>query len=167
MAFYHQHPEYLGVMPGELKASNRLRERLALAAMARVGSAHLRGTPPPEALTLAPDMRLPMVLVQDTLAALMDAGFVARVEDPATGYVPARDMGSIRLSDILASVRSAHEHRELVPDNLPGDPAVEALMGELEDAAQHALGGRTLRDLLDGQDDTAPEPARMPLKRAR
>lgn len=169
VAFYHQHPEYLGVMPGELKASNRLRERIALAAMVRIGTAHFEGSTPPDALTLAGGMRLPIELVEDALIALMKDRLVLLSEEPACGYIPARDMGRIRLLDVLTSVRSAHEHRELVPDNLPREPAAEALMLDLEEGAKTVLGERTLRDLVEEQEQ--PEPADsvtpVPIKSAR
>jgi len=167
IAFYHQHPEYLGVMPGELKASNRLRERIALAVMVRIGSAHLEGRTPPDALALAGAMRLPIELVDDALVALMTDRLVTLTEEPACGYVPARDMGRIRLLDVLASVRSAHDHRELVPDNLPREPAAESLMLDLEEGAKAVLGERTLRDLVQEQEEPVASVAPVPLKSAR
>lgn len=171
VAFYHQHPEYLGVMPGELHASNRLRERIALAAMVRIGADHLDGRPPEDELALAGKMRLPVALLQDTLGELLDEGFVVLVEQPTRGYLPARDMDRIRVADILISARSAREHRELLPDDLPAEPAVEALMRDLEQGATQVIGDRTLRDLVtEGRDkDPDTEAAREPvaLKSAR
>jgi membrane protein len=168
VAFYHQHPEYLGVMPGELGASNRLRERIALAAMVRIGASHLHGRGPLDAQNLAEQMRLPVALVQDALGALLAEGFLARVDDPATGYLPGRDIGRIRLVDILACARSAHEHRQLVPDNLPSEPHAETLIGEIEQGAARVLGERTLRDLLaePEREEAARNPAAVPFKSA-
>jgi membrane protein len=170
VAFYHQHPEYLGVMPGELKTSNRLRERIALAAMVRIGAAHYSGRTPPDAVALAEAMRLPIELIEDALEALKTDRLVMLTEEPACGYVPARDMGRIRLLDVLASVRSAHEHRELVPDNLPREPAAESLMLDLEEGAKRVLGERTLRDLVEEEEQpeqSAAGAAPVPLKSAR
>ena len=168
VAFYHQHPEYLGVMPGELRASNRLRERIALAAMVRIGQAHLEGRTPPDALALASAMRLPMELVDDALEALKRDCLVILSEEPASGFVPARDMARIRLLDVLTSVRCAHEHRELVPDILPREPIAEELMLDLEEGARTVLGERTLRDLVEANDSAAPvAAAALPLKSAR
>jgi membrane protein len=160
------------VMPGELKTSNRLRERIALAAMVRIGAAHYSGRTPPDALALAEAMRLPIELIEDALAALMTDRLVVLIEEPACGYLPARDMGRIRLLDVLASVRTAHEHRDLVPDNLPREPAAEALMLDLEEGAKRVLGERTLRDLVEEEElPEQPEPvagsAPVPFKSAR
>ena len=155
-------------MPGELRASNRLRERIALAAMVRLGRNHLQGTPPVDAEELAASMRLPVMLVQDALGALMKDGFVVLIEEPSRGYAPGRDLASISLEAILQSARSAHEHKELVPDRLPRDTVVEALMGELEAGAAQVLEDRSLRDLVVVTDsETASGAAApVPIKRA-
>ncbi len=148
VAFYYQHPEYLGVMPGELKASNRLRERMALAVMLRAGRAHLIGAPPLDALTLSREMGLPRGLIQETIEALEIAGFLIATDTPS-GYMPARDVAGIQLVDILTTVRCAHEHKDLVPDKLPADPLAEGVMEELESGAQAVLGSRSLKDLIE------------------
>jgi len=150
VAFYHQHPEYLGVMPGELAASNRLRERLALAVMVRIGRSHHDAAPPPDVESMTTALGVPAALLRETLDALMAAGFVARAEAPARGYLPARDTGMIRLHEILRAVRGAHEHRALVSERLPGEPEVDALMDELEQGAAAVLGERSLRDVVAG-----------------
>jgi membrane protein len=152
VAFYHQMPEYLGVMPGQLKASNQLRERIALAAMLRIGSHHFHAREPLSSHALAQHMQLPLGLVQDAVQALQDDGFVALVEQPVGGYVPARDLAKIALVDLLASTRSAHGHKYLVPDQLPAEPVAEALMQDLERSAATVLGQRTLRDLVVAQE---------------
>ena len=153
VAFYHQHSEYLGVMPGELKASNRLRERIALAVMLRTGRAHLGGAPPLDVLAMSSDMGLPRELVQEAVDALEKAGFLIATETPP-GYMPARDVGRIQLVDILIASRSAHDHQDLVPDKLPAEPLADALLDELESGAQAVLGARSLKDLIE----TRPQP---------
>ena len=51
--------------------------------------------------------------------------------------------------EILTAVRGAHEHKDLVPDQLPADPLAEGLMEELESGAQAVLGSRSLKDLIE------------------
>ena len=169
VAFYHQNPHYLGVMPGELVASNQLRERIALAAMLRIGRRYLAGKPPLDATALSREMRLPGVLLEDTLDFLRDDGFLVQVDAPGAGFLPGRDMSRIRLVDLLASVRRAHDHRQLAPDNLPREPVAETLMRELEESAAAVLAARTLRELIEEEvgvetvldedaDEAAPSP---------
>ncbi len=148
VAFYTQHPEYLGVMPGELQASNRLRERMALAIMLRAGRAHLQGQPPIDTLAISRDMGLPRGLIQETINALEAESFLIPTENPS-GYMPSRDVSRIQLVDVLKAVRCAHEHKELVPDQLPADPVAEGVMAELENGAQTVLADRSLKDLLE------------------
>ena len=148
VAFYYQHPQYLGVMPGELSASNRLRERIALAVLIRVARAHVAGDSPPDETHLSTSLALPALLVEDVVDTLIDGGFVARVSAPFSGLVPARAVQSIALVDVLGVIRSAFEHAELTPGELWGEPAAEALMQELEHSASDVLADRTLADLL-------------------
>jgi membrane protein len=155
VAFYYQMPEYLGVMPGELKASNRLRERIVFAAMVRIGSHYFHGQAPINAHALAQQMQLPLELVQDALIALQADGFLALVEHPRPGYVPAREISNIALADLLASSRAAHNHHELLPDELSADSATEALMNELDRSTAMVLADRCLRDLVIELDEAA------------
>lgn len=156
VAFYHQHPEYLGVMPRELSLSNRLRERLAVALLVRVGRAHLDGDGAPNVRDLASQMNVPTVLVEDTVEALVEQRFIVRSVGPTEGLLPARDVHAIALSDVLSSIRSAFELGGLSEGRLHGEPEAEQLMQELESNAAGLLAGRTLADLLRTAQTSAP-----------
>jgi membrane protein len=148
VAFYFQHPEYLGVMPGELTVSNRERERLALAVLVRVGRAHQEGETPPDRVTLVRAMALPAGLLDVTVETLIAGGFLARTA--GGGLLPARDVGRVTLAEVLSQVRrqgDAGEERGIATSE---ETESTALLAELEGAAAAALDGRTLEQLILG-----------------
>jgi membrane protein len=169
VAFYYQYPQYLGVMPGRLKVSNRLRERLAMAIMLRVGECHRQGGRPPSAADLGEWLELPFELVEDTLDALGAERLLVLEEEPVSGYLPGRDIASIRLVDVLAAARRAHDEHYQFPEHLDAAPRAEALLDALESGAARALGDRTLRDVLEEGDAQPAEaaPGAVALKGAR
>ena len=147
VAFYDQHPEYLGRMPHELHISNTTRERIALGLLVRVGRAHLAGEPPPPAHGLAREMALPAVIMDETVSDLLRAGFLVETEGHA-GLIPARDVGHVRLADVMRGIRTVRRRRSLTVRRLPDEPEAAAVMKELDAAAARVLGERTLESLI-------------------
>jgi hypothetical protein len=64
----------------------------------------------------------------------------------------------------LDAVRSAREDDLVAPARLPAEPALDALEQALEEAADGALAGRTLKDLLVSADASGVE-AQPPVER--
>ena len=157
VAFYAQHPEYLYASGGEPRLSNRMRERLALSVMSLVARDFVsRRARPPSLPSLARLLGVPMHTLRTVLDALEGERLVTRTAGEPPSYLPARDPGSITLVEIMASVRAAGEARFLSPDHLPVAPAVESVLGRIDDATRTALGPLTLRDLAAG-DNTLPD----------
>ena len=86
-----------------------LREHLALHAFARLTDAYVNGRPMPTTERLASEQSLPKQLTEDVLEALAARGLLARSEraGQARTYVPARDIDTIRVSQILEALRQA------------------------------------------------------------
>ena len=148
VAFYHQHPEYLGLLTHELKVSNRVRERIGLTVCLLIAAHYHNRLPAWTAVTLARRLRVPLGPLGDTLKALERRGvLVATAAVPPT-YVPARSLGAIGLDELLAEIRSIHETAHLNPQRMLEEPAVDALLSTLNDATVRHLAGRTLEDLV-------------------
>ena len=60
VAFYTQHPEYLGLLDKDLHVSARMRERIGLQAMVEIGRRHYFANPPFSAAALAERLRVPL-----------------------------------------------------------------------------------------------------------
>jgi membrane protein len=147
IAFYHQRPEYLVAQRQEIKVSNRVREKLALLAMAHIARAFYGGRPPWTADGLAVRLMAPAEATDGVLAALEKAGHIVRTAQEPPGYLPARPPETTEVESVLAAVRAADEEGMLPLARLPADTNVDSLIADLERAAQARVKGRTVRDL--------------------
>ena len=148
VAFYTQHPEYLGLLVGELNISNRMRERLALQSAFVIAQRHYYGLPPLPTVELAERLAVPLDPVEEALGALTSARIVVPAGQRADAYVPARDLALIGLDELISVVRSAAESAYLNQDRLRTDRAIDDVFSTLRDAREQALAGRTLRELV-------------------
>jgi len=147
VAFYVQHPEYRVPEAGEPRLSNRMRERLALVVMSEVARRHLEGASPWSAEALSRALRVPLRAVIMVLDALVTGGVLVQTLDEPRGFVPARDLATVTLKQMLDIVRSAGEERFLGIHALPAPAPVEALLARTDRAVQAALENVTVKDL--------------------
>ncbi len=160
LSFYLQRQDYLYVMPGEPRLSNRMRERLALAVMERIASHFVRGLPPWTLPRLTEQLAVPMHAVDAVVGALLQGELLTQSNDDPPAYLPARDLAEIPIAKILAVVRNAGEARFLNPSSLPLSERVEALLADVDDRIYGATAGisvRTLVDVSDGADASTKE----------
>jgi membrane protein len=150
IAFYRQHPEYVVPEMGEPRLSNRMRERVALMAMYLIGRAYYDGGPAWTFAALTQRLGVPMHALRAVLTAMQQAGLVSQTGDDPPAYLPARDMGTITLKELLATVRAAGEDRYLSPDSMPAPPELEAILLGMDQAVGEQVHDRTLRDLVSG-----------------
>ena len=166
VAFYAQHPEYLYATGGEPRLSNRMRERLALTVMSLVARDFAIGRTMTSKPELARRLGMPMHTLQVVLDALEEQGLVVCSAADPPKYLPARDPASVRVVDVLESVRAAGEKRFLSPAHLPAPEAVDAVLEQVRQATESALGDLSLSDLSArgsrrqerGEGPQAPEP---------
>ncbi|MDX1434110.1 MAG: YhjD/YihY/BrkB family envelope integrity protein [Gammaproteobacteria bacterium] len=149
VAFYHQHPGYLGLLTHEVELSNRVKERVALTACFLIAQHFHHRLPPWGRGALARRIGVPLQTMEDLLASLEEAGLLIPVSGDAGAYVPARELTDIGVEDVLDAVRSAGEGRQFELGRIGATPVVDGIFSELEDAASAALAGRTLRDLAE------------------
>jgi membrane protein len=147
VAFYTQHPEYLVAQAGEPRLSDRMRERLALAIMARIGEHFIAGRPAWTLQRLTQNLGVPMHAVQGVLEALEGSGLLARDGEDPPAFLLARDPSAVSVGELLDSVRSAGEDRFLKPETLPVPPQVERILGQMNRAVHSSLAEVTVKDL--------------------
>lgn len=148
IAFFIQHPQYLTRTRVRLSLSNRLKERLALVLMYLIADHHHRNTQPWTLQTLAVHLDLPVMPVESLVATLIDTGYLVETNTEPPELIPARDIATVRIIDLLEAVRAADEERFLRGDHLAMAP-VDALMERLHGAHEQALGELTLREILE------------------
>ena len=148
IAFYIQYPQYLRRHRVKLRLSNRMRERLGLAVMYLVGCNHYHNRPPWTEEALAQRLDLPVEAVGRMFDLLSRQGLVVEVVGEPVAYVPAREIETILLTDLLDAIRGAEEGGIVNEAGLPGCDPVDKLMVRMERSVAQALGRATLRDLV-------------------
>jgi len=148
IAFYHQHPEYIVLRPGEPRLSNRMRERLGLTAMYLIGKAYRDGTASYTFSALTQQLGVPMHSLEIVLRAMRERGLLTQSGDHPPVYLPARDLEIITLSELLDAVRSAGEEPSLSLDSFPAPEPIESLLRSVEQAAGERVQHLTLKDLV-------------------
>jgi membrane protein len=159
VAFYVQHPEYLYARGGEPRLSNRMRERTALAAAALVAQRFAAGEPMPSSAELARSLGVPAHVLHTVLDALERGNVLARNGDDPPRYLPGRDPATIRLAEVLETVRAAGEEGFLSPALPMPAPAVDEVLARVQQAVAASMEGMTLRDLA-ARDATPPHEGR-------
>lgn len=147
VSFYSQHPEYLVAEAGEPRLSNRMRERLALVIMGRIGEHFITGQPAWTLQQLTQTLGLPMHAVQVVLEALENRGLLARSSEDPPAFLLARDPSAMTVGQLLESVRAAGEDRFLKPESLPVPPAVERVLERMGEALKTSVADVTVREL--------------------
>jgi len=153
VAFYVQHPEYRVLEAGEPRLSNRMRERLALILMGEIARRHLEGANPWTAEALSRSVQVPLRVVNVVLDALVAGAVLVQTLDEPRGFVPARDLATVSLKQLLDIVRSAGEDRFLGIHALPAPAPVEALLARTDRAVEAALENVTVKDLAASTTD--------------
>jgi membrane protein len=147
VAFYNQHPEYLGLLNHELRFSSRVRERLSLLACFLIVQHFQYRLEAWTDVALARRLGVPLETLTQLLEAFEKASIVIAVSGGSDAYVPARDPASVTVREVLEAARSAGESHQFAYDNILSVPAVDGICGDIDGAIDDALGQRTMRDL--------------------
>jgi membrane protein len=138
-SFFFQNPQCIGQSFGRARADNRLWERSGLAVLYLIVQRFLAGQKPPSLADLAESLQLPEILVGDLLALLQQAGFIVAVDNGRSGFLPARDPGSIAVLEVLEALRGGEQ-------GLPVPEPVAMGLAAAETSLSAALAGTSLRD---------------------
>jgi len=154
VSFYHQHPERTSQRQQVLRLSTRLREKIGLLVMLRIGQSFHHDH---EKLTLgglSKNLDIATEALTLVLRPLEQRGLITQSGDKDRVYLPARSLEHIKIRDIWDAVRSAQESSHLNPDNLASDPAVERLIAGINDSINDTIDDETLLDLVEQSDNS-------------
>ena len=135
--------------------SNRLKEKMALLVMYLVTYNHHHNLRPWTEYALSERIDTPVGPLQRLLKLLVDGGFlVSTAEDPPT-YLPARDIETILVADLVASVREAEESDVLAQDRLISIEPVNEVVDRLQTAMAATLSNQNFKSmvLVDDEND--------------
>jgi len=148
IGFYVQNPHYLTQQPLRLALSNRIKECLAVSVMYMVACNHVHDRPPWTLEQLTQRLDLPAEPVEYVLTLLHEQGYLQKTADDPAGFLPARDLATVEVRELLGDVRQAEESRFLNEGCLAVPERVLDLSAGARDAVDRELGAVKIRDLV-------------------
>ena len=131
----------------EFRLSNRVKEKLGLLIAAFIGRSYYTNAPAWSLDALSGRLGVPVMSVEVVLVAIQRAGYITETADVPPLYLPARSFETIRVKELLDTLRAAEEEPGQSAEILPREPGVERLLAGMDKAAEASLDGRTLREL--------------------
>lgn len=149
IAFYVQNPAYL-LRHGETgdAPSSAVHERVALAIMVEIAQRFHAGTPAPDVEMMSQKLALPPNVVDAMLHQLHAGRWVVESDDDMPAYVPARDLATLRLDALLASIRGD----DVPSNNWDVPPAALTLHNRVKAGIAAGLADTTLADVVESQE---------------
>lgn len=152
IAFYLQNPEYRTRRRLELKLSNRLKEKLALAVMAHIATRYYTRQHPWTLPRLAQRLNVASESIHPIINCLVENELLLRTDTDPCGYIPAQAPETIQLLDVIETIRRQDEDDIMHLARIPHSEVVERLFDAYQAASASALDGKTLKDLVDFDD---------------
>jgi membrane protein len=147
LSFYVQNPRYLRAGQVPVRLTSSLRERLALSVMLMIARKFVAGDPPWRQRLLAEHLEIPGSALSTVIDSLESAGLVTVNEEE--DVLPARDLESISLCDILNAVRDERQYETWLLWRARTDPDADAVAVTVESAIRERIAGKTLRELAN------------------
>lgn len=147
LSFYVQNPRYLRVGQGHVRLTSALRERLAFTVMLLVARKFVAGEPPWQQRALAEDLEIQGSALASVIRSLERAGLLTLTEDEE--LIPARDLESIALTDILHAVRDERQYETWLLWRARTEPVADEVANSVEAGMRERIAGMTLRELAN------------------
>jgi membrane protein len=147
VSFYHQFPTLLRIRDDRMLYGEWYTQRLAIIVMYIIGYDYFHGQRRWTLPDLIERLRIPKSVVQAVLGALEKSGLLVRVDSDKT-FVPAREIETIKLSQIVASVRDEFQGVNMPLNDALSIPGIEKIMSDLQNAIDNTLSPKTLKELV-------------------
>lgn len=148
VSFYHQHPERISARQQILNLSSRLKEKVSLLIMYRIGKSFHENSEAWTQDSLAADLDIAIDALSPVLSALQQNNLIKRSCDQEISFLPGQSLEHIKISDILSAVRTAEETPHLNSTNIHSELAVDDVISNIENSVTTTLENTTLRDIV-------------------
>ena len=149
ISFYHQHPEKITLDDRPHLLSARLREKITLLAMFRIGKSFHNNENPWTLDSLSSHLDIPAEALSTVLNALLTNKLITTSScDDEYTYIPNHSLEHITVKSILNTARMADEDSHLNAGALAMEPTVDKLINNIDDAVNNTLNNMSLRDLI-------------------
>jgi membrane protein len=149
VAFYHQHPERTSSRQQVLRLSARLREKIGLLVMLRVGQSFHQDSEKFTKQQLSKNLDIAAEALALVIRPLEKHGLLTESCDNSRVYLPGKSLERIKIREIWDAVRSAQESTHLNPDNVASDETVDGLLHNINESVNNSLDNMSLLDLVE------------------
>lgn len=157
VSYYYQNPERTSSRQRVLRLSARLREKIGLLVMLRIGQSFYNDSEKMTQQQLSRNLDVASEALSLVIKPLEQRGLITKSCDKHALFLPGKSLEHIKICDIWDTVRSAQESSYLNPDNVASDDAVDTLLQNINDSINHAINDMSLLDLVESSNNTGSD----------
>lgn len=147
VAFYYQNPARRILSAEKITLSNRLKENIALNIMLLVARHYHQHKPAWSVEALAHQIHIDADVCHSIILQLCNKELLKETADLPPRYLPAYDIETLSLYDIIEAVRAAEENSLLSLDSINTESPIQQIDEAMNQALAHCLHGQSLKDL--------------------
>ncbi|MBF0357973.1 MAG: YihY/virulence factor BrkB family protein [Magnetococcales bacterium] len=150
ITFYCQNVGYLTIDGGAFRLSNRVKERLALIVLVKVGHNAYLTRPPLTMAELVLAINSPAETLGEIVEILCNHNLLAKLDQDGAipVFIPNRPFDITFVRDVISDVRNAEDSRYHLDDRIVSTSGVKRIFGQIDDAVNDSIGKKTLKDLV-------------------
>lgn len=147
IAFYHQNPAQRNLESRYITLSSRVKETMALNIMALIGKHYHAHKAAWTAESLALHMNVSSEACMKIINQLLNKKLLKETADTPMTYIPAYDLETVSLYDIVSSIRCSGENTTHALELIETEDDVKRLQKEIDKSIEQLLKQKSLKDL--------------------
>ncbi|VAW93289.1 Ribonuclease BN [hydrothermal vent metagenome] len=149
IAFYYQNPAYRSRNKHKWTLSNRMKEIAVLTAMLKITECYYSTKRNITLNELIQYLNIPSESLAPIIQSLLRTNLLIRTDAEPAELIPGKAPDALTVDEILKVIRQAEEDNVVKISHLPEDDRITALYVNYQTAAQLAIQGMSLKDLLE------------------
>ncbi len=147
IAFYHQNPSQQNLDARKINLSNREKETIALNIMVLIGKHYHAHKAAWTIESLALHMNISSEACIKIIKQLLNKHLLNETADTPTTYIPAYDLETIPVYDIISAIRCSGETKSHALNLIETEDDVKQLQKEIDESIMRSLKQKSLKDL--------------------
>jgi len=147
IAFYHQNPSQQHLDTRIINLSNRERETIALNIMVLIGKHYHQHRETWSVESLSARMNISMEACAIIITRLLDTKLLKETAETPATFLPAYDLETISLYDIVSAIRSSGETCRHSLDKIEMEIDVRKIQTDIDESVETSLKQKSLKDL--------------------
>lgn len=147
IAFYHQNPSQQNLDARKINLSSREKETIALNIMVLIGKHYHAHKAAWTIESLALHMNISSEACIKIIKQLLNKNLLNETADTPTTYIPAYDLETISVYDIISAIRCSGETKSHALNLIETEDDVKQLQKEIDESIERSLKQKSLKDL--------------------